>query len=255
VDLDPALWTLLVVAAGAAGWVDAIAGGGGLIQLPCLLAAGVPVPAALGVNKVSSICGTSVAVARYARNGSVRWRDVAVAGPLALAASAAGASALLAVVKAEAAAVRPFFAGCFLALAAQQAWKVWRGPQAPGPGVRSPRVALLFVALIGFYDGLVGPGTGMFLFWAFTTWLAHAPLDATGTTKAVNGLTNLGALATFVVRGEVIWPLGLAMASANVLGGWLGAHAAIRRGVTFIRLLTAAVSAAAAVYLLVAPRT
>ena len=254
-DLEPVVWTLLVLAAGAAGWVDAIAGGGGLIQLPALLAAGVPLTNAVGVNKVSSICGTSAAVARYARHGSVRWRDLAVAGPVALLASAGGALTLLAVARSAARDVKPFFAVCFLALAAQQVYVVVRRPRAVLPTVPRPVVGLLFIGLIGLYDGVVGPGAGMFLFWAFTTWFAHPALTATGTTKAVNWLTNLGALVILVAEGQVIWTLALSMASANLLGGFVGAHAAIRRGVAFIRILTALVSAGASVYLLVTSRT
>ena len=90
----------------------------------------------------------------------------------------------------------------------------------------------------------------MFLFWAFTTWWALPALEATGTTKAVNWLTNVGALTAFLTSGPVLWSVALSMAAANLVGGWLGAHTAIRTGVTFIRITTAVVSAAASVYLL-----
>jgi uncharacterized membrane protein YfcA len=105
------------------------------------------------------------------------------------------------------------------------------------------------VTAVGAYDGLVGPGTGIFLFWIFTTWWALGPLEATGTAKAVNLLTNAASLATLIARGQTIWVIALSMGAANLLGGWLGAHTAIRRGVRFIRLLTAAVAAGAAMYL------
>jgi uncharacterized membrane protein YfcA len=91
----------------------------------------------------------------------------------------------------------------------------------------------------------------MFLFWTFTTWFALPALIATGTTKVANLASNAGALTAFVARGAVLWPEGLALAAANLVGGWLGARSAIRRGVPFIRLVTAVVSAAASVYLLV----
>ena len=246
----PVLLALVLVAA-LAGFVDAIAGGGGLLQLPALLVTGLPLPVALGVNKVSSICGTSAAVARYAGHGCVRWGRLAVAGPVALAASFAGVSAILAAVKTAAHAVEPAFAACFLALAGHQVWKATRPRRdAPPPPPRAG-VGIAFVAAIGLYDGFIGPGTGMFLFWTFTTWWGMAPLEATGTTKAVNWLTNAGALALLISTGNVRWPLALAMAAANVVGGFVGAHTAIRRGGRFIRLTTAAVSAAVSVYLLV----
>ncbi len=240
---------LLLVIAGVAGFVDAVAGGGGLIQLPPLLALVGPA-AAPGINKASNFCGTSAALVRYARNGSVRWALLAVAGPLAFAGSLAGTLGYLEVLKRAAPVVRPTFAVCFLALAAHQAWRVLRGAPEPAAPRRWPRVGLVFVGLIGIYDGFVGPGTGMFLFWAFTTWFALPALEATGTTKAVNAITNLGSLTAFVSQGAILWPLALSMAGANLAGGWFGARTAIRRGVRFIRLVTAVVCAGASIYLL-----
>lgn len=240
---------LLLVVAGVAGFVDAVAGGGGLIQLPPLLALLGPT-AAPGINKASNFCGTCAALTRYARNGSVRWALLAVAGPLAFAGSLAGTLGYLEVVRHAASFVRPAFAVCFLALAAHQAWRVLRATPEPVAPRRRSRVGLAFVAIIGIYDGFVGPGTGMFLFWAFTTWFALPALEATGTTKAVNAITNLGSLTAFASKGAILWPLALAMAVANVAGGWLGAHTAIRRGVRFIRLVTAVVCAGASIYLL-----
>jgi len=239
----------LVGIAGLAGFVDAVAGGGGLLQLPPLLAILGP-GAAPQVNKVASVCGTTAAVVRYAANGSVRWDRLAWAGPVALVGSFLGTRSYLLVLKDAARVIRPAFAICFLALAAYQAWKALH-PASPTAAPRTrPWLGLAFVGAIGIYDGFVGPGAGMFLFWAFTTWWALPALEATGTTKAVNWLTNVGALTAFLTNGPVMWPVALSMAGANLVGGWLGAHTAIRTGVTFIRITTAVVSAAASVYLL-----
>ena len=245
----PVLLALLAIAF-VAGFVDAIAGGGGLLQFPPLLAILGPA-AAPGVNKVASISGTSAALLRYARNGSVRWDRLAVAGPLAFVGSMAGSWGYLEVLKQAAHVVRPAFAVCFVALSVQQLWKTFRneGERAPRPA--RPWVGLAFVAAIGLYDGFIGPGAGMLLFWAFTTWFALPALEATGTTKAVNVLTNAGALSVFIARGAILWPLALSMAAANLVGGAIGARTAIRRGVRFIRLTTAVVSIGASVYLLV----
>lgn len=242
----------LAAAAGLAGFVDAIAGGGGLIQMPPLLAVLGP-EWAPGVNKVASVCGTTAATVRYANHGCVRWKAAALAAPLAFAFGLAGTVSYLRFVKEAAHLVRPLFALCFLALAAQQVVRVVRreAPQAERPPP-SPWIGAAFVAVIGAYDGFVGPGTGMFLFWTFSTWFALPALLATGTTKVVNLASNAGALSAFIARGAVLWPEGLALAAANLVGGWLGARTAIRRGVPFIRLVTAAVSAAASVYLLLA---
>lgn len=243
----------LVAAAFLAGFVDAVAGGGGLILMPSLLAALGPRGLSFGpgTNKVASICGTSAALGRYARHGSVRWARLAIAGPLVFLASMSAAWGYLEMLKDGARYVKPAFAVCFVALSTQQAWKTLRGPRESATPTPRPFLGLFFLVLIGLYDGLVGPGTGIFFFWAFTTWFALPALEGTGTTKAANWLTNAGALTMFIARGKVIWPLALSMAGANLCGGWLGAHTAIRRGVRFIRLTTAVVSIGASIYLLV----
>ena len=194
----PVLLILLVVAF-AAGFVDAIAGGGGLIQFPPLLAILGPA-AAPGVNKVASICGTSAAVARYAKHGSVRWDRLAIAGPLAFAGSMAGSWSYLEVLKEASHVVKPAFAVAFVALSAQQIYKAFRGGGEREASSPRPILGLAFIAAIGLYDGFVGPGAGMFLFWAFTTWFALPALEATGTAKVVNWLTNAGALSVFIAR-------------------------------------------------------
>jgi uncharacterized membrane protein YfcA len=256
VSLDPAsvsagTTALLAGVAFVAGFVDAVAGGGGLIQLPPLLAVVGP-DVAPGVNKVSSVCGTSAAIVRYAREGHVRWDRLRIALPLAFAASMAGTLGYLEALAHAKSIVTPVFAACFLALAVHQVLRVVRRrPEPVRPRVSRPGLGLAAIAGIGLYDGFVGPGTGLFLFWAFTTYFALPALDATGTTKAVNGATNVGALVVFVTKGAILWSLALPMAAANLAGGWLGAHTAIRRGVAFIRITTAVVCAGASVYLLV----
>jgi uncharacterized membrane protein YfcA len=251
VPVDPPVLAALVLCALLAGFVDAIAGGGGLIQLPPLLAFVGPAYAP-GTNKVASLCGTSAALVRYARHGSVRWDRVALVGPIAFAGSLAGTLGYLELVRRHARDVEPAFAVAFLLLAADQVRRTLRPPPAPTTPPR-PRVAwgLAAAAAIALYDGAIGPGTGIFLFWAFTTWFALPPLHATGTTKAVNALTNAGSLTAFIADGKVLWPVALAMAAANVVGGLLGARTAIRHGVRVIRLVTAVACAGAAVYLLV----
>jgi uncharacterized membrane protein YfcA len=252
VTVEPLVLVLLALVACAAGWVDAIAGGGGLLQLPSILAAGIPLPHALGVNKVSSVCGTTAAVLRYAAHGHVRWRLVALPGALALVGSALGALAIVDVAAAVRPALAPAFAACFLVLAAWQVWKALRPRRPAATAPRSnPAIAAGFAFAIGVYDGFVGPGTGMFLFWAFSTFLALPALDATGSAKAVNWLTNVGALVSLLLAGAVVWLPALVMAGANVLGGAAGARTAIRGGERVVRLVTAGVSAAVSVYLLV----
>lgn len=249
--VEPATLVALVAVAFLAGLVDAIAGGGGLLQLPPLLALVGP-GYAPGTNKVASIVGTSAALVRYARHGAVRWDRVALVGPVAFVGSLAGTLGYLEVVARRARDVEPAFAVVFLLLAADQVRRTLR-PPAPATTPAAPRHALGLVAAgaVAVYDGAIGPGTGIFLFWTFSTLLALSPLDATGTTKAVNVLTNAGSLVAFVAKGAVLWPAALPMAAANLAGGLLGARSAIRHGVPLIRLVTATASAGAAVYLLI----
>src|SRR5262245_56334068 len=215
---------LLMLAAFAAGWVDAVAGGGGLIQLPSILAGGICLPPAAGVNKVSSITGTTGALIRYARAGHVHWADVPLCGVLALAGSALGAWRLVEF-RDACDRLTPLFAACFVALAIHQVLRVWK-PRPPVPR-RRPALGYALMFGIGLYDGFIGPGAGMFLFWTFTTCFALSPLDGTGTTKAVNVFTNAGALVPLLLAGQVLWPVALAMAAANLTGGQIGALAPI----------------------------
>jgi uncharacterized membrane protein YfcA len=248
--VEPLVLAVLVALAFLAGLVDAIAGGGGLLQLPPLLAFVGP-GAAPGTNKLASIVGTSAALVRYARHGCVRWDRVAIVGPVAFLGGLAGSLGYLELVKRHAQGVEPVFAVVFLALAVDQVRRTVR-PAAPAVVPARPRVGvgLAFAAGIAAYDGIIGPGTGIFLFWAFTTWFALSPLEATGTTKAVNVLTNAGSLVAFVTQGAVLWPVALPMAAANLLGGLVGARSAIRHGVKLIRIVTAVACAGAAFYLL-----
>ena len=248
--VEPLVLAILVGLAFLAGLVDAIAGGGGLLQFPPLLAFVGP-SYALGTNKAANVVGTTAALVRYARHGCVRWDRVALVGPVAFLGSLAGSLGYLELLRRHAHAVDPVFAVVFLVLAADQIRRTVR-PPSPRTAPTTPRVGLGLAVAVGIavYDGAVGPGTGIFLFWAFTTWFALSPLEATGTTKAVNALTNAGSLVAFVAQGAVLWPLAAPMAAANLAGGLLGARSAIRHGVKLIRIVTAVACVAAAGYLL-----
>ena len=248
--VEAPVFLLLILAAGAAGWVDAVAGGGGLIQLPSVLAAGVCMPTAGGVNKTSSLVGTVGAMVRYARHGHVVWAELPLYGGLAFAGSLLGSWRLIELTAGACDALIPLFAVCFLALAAHQVYRVVRPRRQILEPRRRPVLGGALMFLIGAYDGFIGPGAGVFLFSTFTTCFALAPLAATGTTKAVNVCTNTAALVPLLLGGHVLWPLGLSMAAANLAGGQFGAHLTIRKGAALIRLVAAAVSVGASIYLL-----
>lgn len=236
---------LLCLAAFAAGGLDAVVGGGGLIQLPALLLVlpHMPVVRLLGTNKLSSIVGTGSAAVTYSRRVDLH-RPTAV--QMAVAAFfGAAAGALLATV-AGSAVLKPVV---LVALVA-----VWlRTLLRPGLGeVEALRlaahhqtaVAVAGGVVIGLYDGFLGPGTGSFLVFLLVGVVGLSFLHASATSKVVNTTTNLAALLLFGIGGHVLWRLGAAMAACNVAGAQLGARLAIRRGSAWVRQVFLVVVAA-----------
>ena len=237
--LDLVQVLLLLVAAGAAGWVDAISGGGGLLQLPALLIAmpGAEPATALGTNKLSSLIGTSAAARAYVRKVRV---DVRTAVPMAVAAFIGSAVGATAASRLPAAAFQPVI---LVLLIAVWLWTALRPAMGQADALRWPGrrrhtvVAVGAGALIGAYDGLFGPGTGSFLLIVLVAGLGYSFLAASATAKIVNLGTNAAALIVFGVTGHVIWLLGLAMGAVNLVGAVFGARAAIARGSGFVRVV------------------
>ncbi|MHB1066571.1 MAG: TSUP family transporter [Candidatus Nanopelagicales bacterium] len=240
--LDPATVLLLCLAAGAAGWVDAISGGGGLLQLPALLVAlpGSEPVQALGTNKLSSLMGTSAATATYVRRAPP---DVRTALPMAVAAFAGAAAGALVASRVPAAAFRPVIV---VLLVAVWTWTLLRPRLGQEQGLRWTgrrhyAVATVAALVIGFYDGILGPGTGSFLLIVLVAGLGYSFLNASSTAKVVNLGTNVAALVVFGITGSVQWLLGLLMGACNVTGAVIGARMAISRGSGFVRVVFLAV--------------
>ncbi|MFI7444609.1 TSUP family transporter [Nonomuraea indica] len=228
---------LLLVAAAGAGWVDAVVGGGGLLQLPALMVAGVPPVQALATNKLSSVFGTASAAVTYARTIKVD-RQVTIPGAaLAVASAGLGASAAAAI---SVEVLRPAVMAVLLAVAVFVALRPALG-SAPRPHLRTRGRTVAAVAVGGvvlaFYDGIMGPGTGTFLIIAFTTILGWDFVSASASAKILNTGTNLGALLVFGWQGHVLWWLGLGMAACNIAGAQVGARMALRRGTAFVRIV------------------
>ena len=224
----------LLAAAFGAGLVDAVAGGGGLIQVPALFAAlPLEAPATIfGTNKGSSVFGTANAAWRYARRIVLPWRIALPAAAAAFVFSFAGAATVAWLPKDV---VRPMILVLLVAVAVYTAWHRDFGV-APAAAPRRGLLPVLAVgAVLGFYDGFFGPGTGSFLIFAFVRWFGLDFLRASAAAKIVNGSTNLAALAYFVPSGHILWSLALSMALFNVAGAQVGAHLAIRRGSGFVR--------------------
>jgi hypothetical protein len=225
---------LILLAAGfVAGLVDAVAGGGGLIALPALLTAGVPPHVALGTNKLAGTFGTLSASRAFVRRGLFhprRWRPVIAAtftGALAgtLSAWLVSADALARLLP-------------LAVLAAALYVLLHRPAPAPayGPEKAPPRGrGLALGGALGYWDGLVGPGTGAFWVSGAMALFRLDILHASGVARFMNLVSNVVSLATFAALGLVDWALGLFMGAALMAGAWIGAHTAIRWGGAFIR--------------------
>ncbi|MCF3106060.1 TSUP family transporter [Streptomyces roseoverticillatus] len=238
---DISLTTLLVLclAAAAAGWVDAVVGGGGLLQLPALMVAlpHVPVPHAIGTNKAVAICGTAAAAVTYTRRAPVNGRTALRIGLAALGGSFAGAFFASAI---SSAVLRPLIMAILVAVLAfvllRPSFGTGALPSAEPVSRRRVLAAIVVAGLgIGFYDGLMGPGTGTFLVLALAAILHMDLVTASGTSKIVNVCTNVGALVTFSFQHAVIWQIAAPMALFNLTGGALGARMALKRGSGFVR--------------------
>jgi uncharacterized membrane protein YfcA len=237
---------LLAFAALGAGTVDAIAGGGGLITVPALLAAGLPPLSALATNKGQSVWGAAAALVAFWRAGRVDRKQAVFAFPLALVGSFAG---VYAVSRVSNELLRPIV---LVLLVAAALLLVVRKPtrDADAP---TPRwwVAAALALVIGAYDGFFGPGTGTFLIVGFVVWCGRSLVHASADAKVVNFGSNLAAVITFASIGSVRWEIALPMALGQLLGGILGAHLALRGGARLVRILVLLVSAALITRLLV----
>lgn len=233
--MSPELFTLAGFAF-LAGLLDAIVGGGGLIQLPALLVLlpEAPVAALLGTNKCVSVWGTSAAAWQYLRHVRLPWPSVLPTVCAALLCGYAGAAAVSAL---DARVLRPLVLVALLLVLAYTLWrKDWGALHAPRLRVPAQVAAGLLVgAAIGFYDGFFGPGTGSFLVLAFVAVFGFSFLHASAAARLVNVATNLAAIAYFVPAGHVLVELIAPMAACNLAGGVLGARLAIRRGSGFVR--------------------
>ena len=239
----------LALAAFFAGTIDAMAGGGGLISIPALLAAGVPPVQAIATNKVQSSFGTASAVLTFARQGRIDFRRFLWPAVAAFAGSVGGALTLQVVDPS-------FLMGLVPVLLVATAAYFLFGPRASETDTRARlgHAALVTIAFaIGFYDGFFGPGTGSFMATALVALFGMGLISATAHTKLLNLASNLAALATLMVGGYVLWKVGLVMAVASVAGGQLGARLAVRVGGRAIRPLLVVMSLALTAKLLSDP--
>lgn len=228
-------WYILAPAAFFAGMVDAVVGGGGLIQIPVLLSAfpQTGIPTLFGTNKVSSIAGTGASLWRYARAVRIPWRLVLPATAAALLGAWLGA-AVVAWIPRDA--MRPLVVVMMLTVAIYTFLRKNLGQEEthearPGDLWRGA----LFGLVIGFYDGFFGPGTGSFLIFGFVRLFGMDFIRATASAKVVNFATNISAIGFFASHGPILWAVGLTMAACNLAGAYVGTHLALKHGAGFIR--------------------
>lgn len=232
---------LVMLVAFAAGWIDAVVGGGGLLQLPALLLVpGMAPVQALATNKLSSIFGTATASATYVRRVRPDMRTALPMAGCALAGSFGGAAVATVL---PAAVFKPIIV---LAMLAVLVFVAARPRMGAATRLRFHGHGHLLVACalgvgIGFYDGILGPGTGTFLIIALVSVLGYDFISSSAKAKIVNLATNLGALLLFIPTGSVVWGLGLSMAALNMAGGYLGSRTAIAKGSGFVRVVFLAV--------------
>jgi uncharacterized membrane protein YfcA len=223
---------LLFLVALIAGFVDAIAGGGGLLSIPALLWAGMTPVQALATNKLQASFGSLTATLNYARNGLIPWRELRLAVVMTFIGSACGA---LLVQQLPTALLERFIPVLLILLALY--FLLTRQTEQPP---RQPRLsALIFGMLagsaIGFYDGFFGPGTGSFFTLAFVTLLGYSLVQAVGSTKLLNFTSNFAALLVFAFSGQIVWLTGLVMAAGQIIGSYAGSHVTMKHGARLIR--------------------
>ena len=238
---------ILILAAFLAGFVDAIAGGGGMVTVPVLLLCGLSPVQALSTNKLQGAFGAGTAALAYARAGHVKPLDQWPMALAAVLAAAAGSGLALFLPPDLLRRVMPFF----LIAIALYFW-LKPGLSDEDSHVRlSPSVfGASVVPALALYDGFFGPGTGSFYMLAFVLLAGQGVLKATAHTKFLNFASNVGSLAVFAFGGHILWVTGLAMAAAQVAGATLGAKAAMRLGAGLIRPLLVVVCLALAARLL-----
>jgi uncharacterized membrane protein YfcA len=227
---------LLCIASFFAGFVDAIVGGGGLIQTPVamILMPNLSVASIIGSLKIPAFSGTSFAAFQYLKKVKMNWKLLSIMALLAFCSAFLG-SALLNVVSNDF--MKPLLFFILIGLAIYTFKKKNFGQHQVKDHSNQKQIiyAVIISILVGFYDGFIGPGTGSFLVLGFVSILGFDFLHASANAKMVNLATNFGSICLFVLKGKIIWAFAIPMAFSNALGGFIGAKLAIKKGNTFIR--------------------
>jgi uncharacterized membrane protein YfcA len=250
IGVDPQTLALLCGVAGLAGCIDAIGGGGGLLTVPALMLSGMDPVTAIATNKAQGAAGAASSALAFARARLVDWR---AAAPVALVAGAASVLGALSVTSIDRRALEAAAPALLVAIALY----FLLAPRLSDDDARARIGPGLFAAtlapLVGFYDGVFGPGAGSFYMIGFVSLAGYGIVRATAHTKIANAASNLGSLGLYAATGAVVWPVGIAMAVFAFLGAQVGARLAMRLGARLIRPLLVAVCCVMALKLLADP--
>jgi len=244
--IEPWIFAALTATAVLTGFIDAIAGGGGLIMMPALLSAGIPPINALATNKLQSMFGTSVACSNYARKGLIDWRANLLGVLFVFVGATVGVIAVQAIDTKALSLIIPL-------LLVSVAAYVLISPRMSDEDAHqriSARGYAPVGAAIGAYDGFFGPGTGSFFTASLVGLRGLGLTRATALTKLFNLTSNVASVLFFAMGGKIFWLLGLCMAAGAMLGGWIGSHTAMRFGAQVIRPLLVILSLGLTVRLL-----
>lgn len=245
--MDLAIVVLLTSAATLAGFIDAIAGGGGLITLPALLLAGVPPAQAIATNKLQGTFGVAAASYRYWRAGEI---DLRLLKEAVVATAAGAAFGAFAITQVDAAFLRPVMPWALLAAAIYFALAPYLRDHTPRAALSPIAFALAAAGPVGLYDGFFGPGAGSLYTLAFLVLAGAGLMAATARAKVLNFTSNIVSLGVFLIAGQVDFAAGLPMAAGQAVGAWFGSQLALSHGARIIRPLLVITTIAVAVKLL-----
>ncbi|MBV1840711.1 TSUP family transporter [Photobacterium ganghwense] len=246
-DLSWDIIGILFLVAGLAGFIDAIAGGGGMLTVPALLAAGVPPAQTLATNKLQSSFGSFSASLYFVRNGLVNLKSMRLAIGCTFAGSAIGA---LLVQVMDAGLLTNLIPVMLVAISLYFLFAPEAGKGGGEPKISEAAFAFTVGTGIGFYDGFFGPGTGSLFTICFVVLAQLGIIEATARTKVLNFTSNLAALLFFILAGLPIWEIGLTMAVGGFIGARMGAKVVVTKGRKFIRPMVVIVSMTMAIKLL-----
>lgn len=238
--IEPWVYPALTAIAVFTGFIDAIAGGGGLVMMPALLFCGLSPLEALGTNKLQSMFGTGTALSNFWRSGLVEWRRNRLSVLLVFVGAVGGALVVQSIASSLLNLVIPM-------LLVAAALYVLMSPRMTDDDAHHRVSSAGYAPLggaIGFYDGFFGPGTGTFFTTSLVAMRGYGLTKATALTKLFNFTSNVASVILFAVGGHMLWLLGLCMAAGAMLGAWLGSHTALRFGAKLIRPLLVAISLA-----------